>query len=387
MDTEKFFDNRRRCILDNFEIHNKAVYIWGAGVLGRELQIILEHFSCLKAFIDNDINKQKNGCEGKSVISFDEYLKQGNGIVVIAVSEKNMETIKEQLEQQNMVENKDFFVAEFFMNYILPVLSFYLYDNLFIPLTQVSLTERCSLKCKYCAHGCNHVGSDSEDLEVGGVKKLVDTFFNKVDFVGEFVLIGGEPFLYKDLKEVIEYIGQNYRKKIGIFSITTNGTILPKEDVLEVCKKHQTMLRISNYSNTITRLKEKYEILCERLETENVQYVLGDTETHWIDYGFGTFQRAEDENLVRVFRQCMTPCRELRDNKFYFCVMARSVSQNLHIPVGEEDYLDLNMIHEENKEEMLKYHLGYFKKGYLDMCRYCRGAEATNYIIPAAEQG
>ncbi len=59
-----------------------------------------------------------------------------------------------------------------------------------------------------------------------------------VDYCGEFVLIGGEPLLYKELPEVVEYIGNNYRDKIATFSITTNGTILPSAKLRSVCREN-----------------------------------------------------------------------------------------------------------------------------------------------------
>lgn len=79
----------------------------------------------------------------------------------------------------------------------------------------------------------------------------------KSDLINEFVLIGWEPFLYKKLPDIIEYIGKKYRNQINIFSITTNGTITPKRDVLEMCKKYHVLIRISNYSEQIKRLKKQ----------------------------------------------------------------------------------------------------------------------------------
>ena len=40
----------------------------------------------------------------------------------------------------------------------------------------------------------------------------------------------------------------------------------------------------------------------------------------------------------------------------------------------------------EYKKEVLEYSMGYSDKGYLDMCRYCNGAEAKDKPIPVAEQ-
>ena len=67
--------------------------------------------------------------------------------------------------------------------------------------------------------------------------------------------------------------------------------------------------------------------------------------------------------------------------------MARSVSDNLNFHVGEQDYLDFSKLGEtEYKKEVLEYSMGYSDKGYLDMCRYCNGAEAKDKSIPVAEQ-
>ena len=64
--------------------------------------------------------------------------------------------------------------------------------------------------------------------------------------------------------------------------------------------------------------------------------------------------------------------------------MARSVSENLGLNVGEQDYLDLEKV--KSRTELLEFQMGYSDKGYLDMCRFCRGAEAEDYLIPAAVQ-
>ena len=194
--------------------------------------------------------------------------------------------------------------------------------------------------------------------------------------------------LYKKLEQAICYIGENYRNQIGIYSITTNGTIVPGEDVLLACRKYDVLFRISNYSLQIPRLRDSYQRLMDALEQYEIAYILGKEETEWKDYGFDYLDRkAGEEELIKVFDGCKTPCREIRENKFYYCVMARSVSDNLEFHVGEEDYLDLDKLDGGNyKKELLEYTLGYSEKGYLDMCNHCNGAEAAKYSIPAAEQ-
>lgn len=94
-------------------------------------------------------------------------------------------------------------------------------------------------------------------------------FFSKVDYINEFVLIGGEPLLYKGLSKAIVYIGNKYRSQIGIFSITTNGTIAPDEETLKVCQKYQVLYRISNYAKALPRLHQSHMKLiknCKNME-------------------------------------------------------------------------------------------------------------------------
>lgn len=80
-----------------------------------------------------------------------------------------------------------------------------------------------------------------------------------MDYIQEFVLIGGEPLLYKYLTDAVEYIGSKYRNQMSVFSITSNGTITPSKDLLEKCKEYGVLFRISNYSGTISKLELQYE--------------------------------------------------------------------------------------------------------------------------------
>jgi hypothetical protein len=274
------------------------------------------------------------------------------------------------------------------LNVALPLLITYSYGKSYMQLAQITLTERCSLKCKKCAHACYNVSNRAEDMALSEALKSADSFFSKVDFIDEFVLIGGEPLLYKGLSEVIEYIGENYRKKMGIYSITTNGTIVPDNNVLNTCKRYKVLFRISNYSKTLPRLKESHRRLTVALDEYGIEYILGDSEGNWIDYGFEYLERDNNPNeLIKVFDDCHTPCREVRGNKLYYCVMARSVSDNLKLNEGEEDFLDLDgLTGEEGKRILYEFNMGYSDKGYLDMCRRCHGMDSKNYPIPIAEQ-
>ncbi|MCI9416622.1 MAG: 4Fe-4S cluster-binding domain-containing protein [Eubacterium sp.] len=368
---------------------NDKIYVFGAGVYGKNTQEILEYLHMFGGYIDNDEEKQKNGVDGREVISFDQFIKSGRkNQIVIAADKKNIPIISRQLSESGLELHKNYFAYEEFMYRFLPIIMAYVYDTSFVALAQICLTERCSLKCEKCAHGCFNVGNDASDMETAVAFQSADSFFAKVDVCGEFVLIGGEPLLYRDLPEVIAYVGEKYRGQMMIFSITTNGTILPGPSVIEMCQKYDVTFRISNYSKEIPALKEKYEKLTALLDENHISYTLGKPEEEWIDYGFDSVVRdADEEKLTEVFDACKTPCREIRGDKFYYCVMARSVSDNLKFHEGEDDYLDMSALTgEDYKKILLEFGVGYSDKGYLDMCRRCNGAEAYRYPVPAARQ-
>lgn len=381
-------DQAAEKIMDMFR-KDKRIYVFGAGALGQNAGRILGHLGMFAGYIDNDPVKQCKGVGGSKVISFSEYRKSGyQNQIVIAADRKNSHSINRQLSDAGFVFGKDYFYHETFFNNILPVALVYCRDLAYVNLAQICLTERCSLKCERCAHGCYNVSSTAEDMAFKKVMESADSLFEKVDLCGEFVLIGGEPLLYKRLADTIAYIGKKYRNKMVLFSITTNGSIMPSDDILELCKKYDVMFKISNYSLQVPWLEERYTALATMLDANHVQYYLEKPDLEWMDYGFETVNRDCDEaGLVKVFDECRTPCREIRGNKLYFCVMARSVSENLGMGIDQDDYLDMDTLTSEDyKKILLEFNMGYSDKGYLEMCRHCNGAEAYRHPIPAAKQ-
>ena len=373
-------------LVQDFRSRGKKVLIFGAGLLGEEYRPFFEILGCFAGYIDNDKEKQESGVNGIRVISLENYFHEGkSGIIMIAADEKNIPAIESQLRKAGLKEQKDFYTYREFMKTVYPVLSVYAYNQFYVEQAQICLTERCSLKCKACAHGCYAVDAGSQDMSLEMAKESADCFFEKVDLVKEFVLIGGEPFLYQKLDKIIAYIGEKYREKMIYFSITTNGTIMPNQKILELCRKYHVLIRISNYSAELKYLEKKYEKLKEELKRHGVSYRMSDSDSHWMDYGFETLDRGgNEEELIRVFDKCGTNCREIRGNRYYYCVMARSVSDNLGFGLGEDNYLDFKDV--EDKKVLLEFEKGYSEKGYLDMCNHCNGADAVQHPIPVAEQ-
>ncbi len=375
---------------DIFGLREISFCIFGAGKMGREcLQVFKEEKYTVEAIIDNDKNKQKSSIGGIEVISFDEYLNNHRDTyLLLAISDRNVVKIKEQLLSVGMKEVDDYSTYNYYKEIIHPVIKLYRDNKLHLNIVELALTERCTLKCKKCAHGCWNVPMNMPDMSIEKVKESMDELFDKADYINEFYLIGGEPLLYSGLDKAISYAGERYRGKIDKYIITTNGTIVPTQEVLEVAKKYRISFYISNYSVTLPQLKEKYKHLCEMLEEWGIDYQLSGEERVWFDYGFDYVDHQFDYNIVsKIHDECFTKCREIRGSRLYYCIQARSVSENLHFSVDDEEYLDLSKLKgNDAKKIIFEYSHGYCDKGYIDMCNFCNGSDSLLHPIPVAEQ-
>lgn len=373
--------------------------VFGAGQMGTNLMHILERYDSFYGFVDNDKEKQLNGWMGMQVSTLEfGILKHLDCKIIISCAEKHRKEMMEQCKALNLCYLEDFACIDFFLNEIMPLYVLRNFQEVYISLAQICVTERCTLRCKKCAHGCYAVPIDMADMPIDSVKYSADCFFSHIDYIDKFHLIGGEPFLYCDLAEAIAYIGDKYLQKIQTLCITTNGTVLPNEDVLMACKKYHVKILISNYAYSMPKLEKIYSKLVRILNEHGIDYVLGDVDKSWTDYGFDHVDRgmlrAEIDSqearkkLSKVFSNCKTPCREIRGNRLYYCVQARACAENLGFSCGQDDYLDLSKLDSsyEGKKQLIDFEMGNLKKGYLDMCNYCHGAERFHYIIPAAEQ-
>ncbi len=86
----------------------------------------------------------------------------------------------------------------------------------------IDITNRCNLRCKYCYY-YSGPGDTGQDLPL----EEWLTFFDELGrcAVMDVSIAGGEPFLRKDLRQVIERVVRNRMR----FSILSNGTLITDE--------------------------------------------------------------------------------------------------------------------------------------------------------------
>lgn len=117
-----------------------------------------------------------------------------------------------------------------------------LYLNIPSPVSvSINLTNKCNQHCIYCEIGQGHVKSKKQLLALEDLKWIIDEM--NVSGIPLLDLGGGEPLLFKDIFEVIQYA-----YKFGIkSSLLTNGMLLPglSSDKIEILKDCESSVNIS----------------------------------------------------------------------------------------------------------------------------------------------
>jgi organic radical activating enzyme len=256
---------------------------------------------------------------------------------------------------------------------------FVLNQKVHIFQTDVLVTEKCNLACSFCNMFIPHYELPKHrDIQI--ILSDIDSYFNLVDYVSIFHLVGGEPFLHPNIKDIIEYISEKYSDKIDKFIITTNGTVLPKEEILEVLKNNNVILSVSNYSNKLEKLKSKVERVIDTYKLNNINhYVRNNIE--WYDFGdLRIKNNMNEEELINHFDSCTAPFRGLNDGKFYYCHLNTSAVLTKLFPLNDNDYVNLSDV---SSEDLIKFDLGFTKLGYITFCDNCNGCN-TGIKIPVS---
>jgi len=245
--------------------------------------------------------------------------------------------------------------------------------------SDVLVTERCNLNCSHCNMFIPHFEMPKH-RELDIIIKDIDSYFNIVDYVSVFHLVGGEPFLHPQIQNVIQHILSNYADKIDKFIITTNGSIAPKPPTIELLKKNNVILSVSNYSDKLQKLKTKVEKVIEIYKSNGIKHYVRN-EIEWYDFGdLRIKNNLPTDKLIKHFDSCTAPFRGLNDGKFYYCHLNTGAVLTKLFPLDKNDYVEIDKI---SKEDLLKFDLGYTDLGYITFCDNCNGCN-TGIKIPVS---
>lgn len=368
------------------EIENKSrFYLFGAGDYGIQFLRIFENEIKISGYIDNNVEKQKNGIYGYPCFSLQEIgLKKNEGIVITMSQIARVHPI-EQLSAAGYIRNIDYFVIEEFIS----VYQVYKYNKVYFSSISFLPSTACNLNCKLCLN-FNPYAKKYYVRKLEELKKDVDLFFGCVDHIMLFHISGGEPFLYKNTVDLVEYIENKYGDRIDTLRTVTNGTIVPEDDIFVRLSKCNIEITVDDYRESIPQYNDRFEELIAKLQHYKIKYFINKVES-WIDLApeRTDYSGREEEWIIRHRDSCNQSWQELRDGKLYSCNYASYATvAGIAGEQDEEEVYDLTKFTADKKKELVEFRLGYTTKGYTSFCTKCRGFTPSNNVemIPAVQQ-
>ena len=384
----------------------KKIICFGTGVMAENALNYDEIRNAVTLFIDNDKNLQGKeiyiGSQSYPVLQLDEAIKHIDKQTIILLTSGYYKEMAEQINNIDLLNNTEVYSFpelrvsysadsdEFFeerilkeclkeYNTVLDQYSIYgeerqkkLEDKrryimgahkktrpLVLPRIMIMPTTRCNLRCKGCSSLLPYFDSP-EDVPVEKIIEDSDIFFSGIDECIRLT-VGGEPFLYPQLCELLSYLIQQ-RKILGIMLIT-NSMILPKEDVMELLKNPKIFVEISDYGQL-----EKMGRLITVFEKNNVNFTVL-SEQKWSDMGGIECRNRNNEELRFSYMNCEQSriIKGIHNGKFYTCARgARMYAMGAYS--SDKDYFELSK----------DLPIGELKKKIKDMY-YGESADACNY--------
>lgn len=365
----------------------QKVYIYGAGEIGKQVYGHLQFADCVKGFIDNNPDLAQY-C-GKPVQSFVSFMTDGPSdiIVVVAASQQNRYYMMNQLRMVGYQDGRNLFDSDSFLRFYIGIYAMYSWNKLYFTSISLTVTHRCNLKCKGCLTFVPLCDSP-RDYDIEDFKNSLDLFFASVDYVGFLEIAGGETLLYPHINSLLKYIGEKYRDKVDKAYVTTNGTIVPTDELCEIIRTYSFVLNVDDYSTQINPALNKLDEIVHKLDMLQVRYHINRVD-NWFDLAIDRTDNSElsESELVNYYVACQQEWPELYEGYVYQCAYSTYAARTGLMPPNENEAYDLRSCTEADKKILLEYSKGYSDKGYVELCKRCAGFWGINRnLIQPAQQ-
>jgi len=268
------------------------------------------------------------------------------------------------------------------------------------------ITTKCTLRCKMCLISCPYAAKHShtpKEQVINEIAKTAELCRIAIQKEKKYAalhadLIGGEPLLHPDILEIAQELCK-HSALFPEFRIVTNGTMVPKDDLLDYLKSvndngTEFSFLVDNYGAHSVRFDEimdkvtKWGIPCR------IDNYTGEDQRHkgWVDIGDYPGHSRTNQEAKRLFIDgCVYKthvCLSVWNGRIYPCayLFGGEIREAITVPHGEcldlfddsvpiqekIDWINLNWI--ENNEP-------------LSGCYHCNGFGVPNQPrFPAAEQ-
>ncbi|MDR2860298.1 MAG: 4Fe-4S cluster-binding domain-containing protein [Elusimicrobiota bacterium] len=232
---------------------------------------------------------------------------------------------------------------------------------------EIPVTTICSLKCRDCSVRIPLIKTEYKKIMTfEEFKSDLDNILLNISSLQYLRLLGGEPLLNKSLPDMVRYSLKS--KKVKCVIITTNGTIIPSDELIEALKTNvkKSKMVISNYSKNKEldgRLKVK-EIVdkCE-LNGINVYY---SNNFVWYKTTPVIFHNRTAKENRKYFLRCASDCVAAANGKLFPCNRQGAFEMlGVFSPKEDIDFLSLKKPIEKRDYARL------FTSSDFEGCQYC----------------
>lgn len=367
-------------------LNEGSIVPYGIGRIGRRvLPALLKEFK-IPFLIDK--RKESEKVLGRYVFDLAEatpVIKENNLKIVVTTVRYSYNEIAKELTRCGFKEYQDFCMFERFAE----EWNLRWKNRCVLSKIDTVITSRCTLRCRNCNLFIGYANRHA-DIRFNDLKKNFDIFFDSVDYVYEYTLLGGEPFMHAELDQILGYLMEKYSDKIGKVNLISNGTVVPCENVLELMKKYEMTVHISDYTQAVNYRKKLIEVI-ETFSEKNIEYYVIPNNI-WKDVKYPQ-KEFTAENPREHMLLCGHSTHSVGNGKLYWCDPAFAAECFTGFRAMEDDSLDLVRNKENNSKyettrNILKYMLGDVnERGYMSICEKCAGVgRDNNEIITAGLQ-
>jgi hypothetical protein len=234
------------------------------------------------------------------------------------------------------------------------------------------------MKCRDCSNLMQYYSAPKHsDLDL--LFSAVDRIMESIDWIYEFRVLGGEPFVNKQMHKVVNRLASY--ETVDRIIIYTNATIVPKGENLTCLTHPKVMLDITNYGPHSVN----YDRLVETLDENGIGYIT--KIPAWTDSGTILYRERTESELADTFINCcVNDVLTLLNGRLYRCPFSANATNLNAIPYNSDDVIDLTDDTKRGSELRRDIERLYTGRRYLTACSYCNGRDfRTPKIVPAIQ--
>jgi len=245
-----------------------------------------------------------------------------------------------------------------------------------IPSIDVVVTEKCTLRCADCANLMPYF-KKPKNIDFELIFSSLDKVFSVSDSIIELRILGGEPFILKDIDKIINYC--TGKLNVNRVVIYTNATIVPRPNAINAMKNKNVFVEITDYGELSKALAQTRVVF----DQESILYSVAQLPDSWDDSADIIHPKRSKEGNQYIFDTCCAKyLYTLMHGKLYRCPFSASLNHIDNNFGDANDYVDLT------SDELLKIRLQSFiySPSYVPSCGYCRGRSKTLGRVKPARQ-